>query len=71
MAFTLLRATLGGKVLLERDRAEPATRRPLFNRRGERVGVVLETIGRVDKPLYVADVDEKYSRPGTVFEEER
>jgi rRNA processing protein Gar1 len=44
-------------VLLESDGVQPVERpKPLFSS-GKKVGRIMETIGRVDSPLYVATLD--------------
>lgn len=56
-SFALVRPTLNGLVLLESGGVVPVERpKPLFNA-GKKVGRILETIGRVDSPLYVAALD--------------
>ena len=69
MSFKVVKKTVDGRVLLSRDVPQPATKQPLYHRK-KRVGVVEETIGRVELPFYVGRVDAPYGEPGTVLVEE-
>ncbi|MBI3587672.1 hypothetical protein HY995_05920 [Candidatus Micrarchaeota archaeon] len=58
MLFRVLRATSDGALLLSSDSAQPVDgRAKLFDGRKE-VATVLETIGRVDRPLFVGRLAE-------------
>ena len=67
MEFRLLSHCIDGTSVLVGDDSKPvAAPRPVFVA-GKRAGRILETIGRVEKPLYVAKLDAKLPR-GTVLE---
>ncbi len=67
MAFHLLSSCTDGTSVLVGDDAKPvAEPRPVFVA-GKRAGRVIETIGRVEKPLYVAKLDAKFPE-GTALE---
>lgn len=57
MRFRVLKQTLGGRLLLAAEEAQ-AVAKPLSLRLGrKKVGAMVETIGRVSSPLYVAEAE--------------
>ena len=67
MAFRLLSSCADGTSVLAGDDAKPVAEPRPVSVAGKRAGRIIETIGRVEKPLYVAKLDARLSE-GTVLE---
>ncbi len=60
MQFTPVKQTLGGRWLLAGEGGKPVDKpTPVFLRK-TRVGTIEQTIGRVEKPFYVARLEEGF-----------
>lgn len=57
MQFTVVGQTIGGMLLLKSDSGQPVERPAPLCLRKKKVGKVVETIGRVQDPYYLAVPD--------------